>query len=59
MKFFLTVNQDKNITIIANEFMKQIISYFFSQKNTKDIFNSNIKIIDDKENSICEISEMQ
>ena len=59
MKFFLTVNQDKNITIIANEFMKQIISYFYSQKNINNIFNSNIKIIDDKENSICEISEMQ
>jgi len=59
MKFFLKVNQDKNITIIANEFMKQIISYFYSQKNINNIFNSNIKIIDDKENSICEISEMQ
>jgi 7-cyano-7-deazaguanine tRNA-ribosyltransferase len=58
MKFFLKVNQDKNITIIANEFMKQIISYFYSQKNIKNIFNSNIKIIDYKENSICEI-EMQ
>src|SRR5918993_1981469 len=58
MNFFLKVNQDKNITIIANEFMKQIISYFYSQKNIKNIFNSNIKIIDYKENSICEI-EMQ
>jgi 7-cyano-7-deazaguanine tRNA-ribosyltransferase len=52
LKFFLKVNHDKNITIIANEFMKQIISYFHSQKNIENIFNSsNIKITDYKETS--------
>ena len=50
MKFFLKINQNKKITIIANEFMKQIISHFHSQKNIKNIFNSNIKVIDYKEN---------
>ena len=55
MKFFLKVNQDKNITIISNEFMKQIISYFYSQKNIENIFNSNIRIIDYTEKSISEI----
>jgi hypothetical protein len=56
MKFFLKVNQGKNIIIIANEFMKQIIYYFRSQENINEIFNSNIKILDYKENTIFEIS---
>ena len=56
MKFFLKVNQGKNILIIANEFMKQIIYYFYSQENTIEIFNSNIKILDYKETIISEIS---
>lgn len=60
MKFFLKVNQGKNIIIIANEFMKQIIHYFFySQENIIKIFNSNIKIVDYKENILFEISEIQ
>ena len=50
MKFFLKINQNKKITIIANEFMKQIISYFHSQENTENVFNSKIKVIDYKEN---------
>jgi 7-cyano-7-deazaguanine tRNA-ribosyltransferase len=58
MKFFLKTNQNKKITIIANEFMKQIISHFHSQENIKNIFNSNIKIIDYKENGIYEISNI-
>ena len=60
MKFFLKDNQGKNIIIIANEFMKQIIHYFFySQENIIKIFNSNIKIVDYKENILFEISEIQ
>jgi len=61
MKFFLKVNHGKNIIIIANEFMKQIIHYFYSHENIIEIeiFNSNIKIVDYKENIICEISEIQ
>ena len=39
--------------------MKQIIYYFYSQENIIEIFNSNIKIVDYKENIICEISEIQ
>jgi len=58
MKFFLKINQNKKITIIANEFMKQIISHFHSQKNIKNIFNSNIKVIDYKENGIYDISNI-
>jgi 7-cyano-7-deazaguanine tRNA-ribosyltransferase len=61
MKFFLKVNQNKNknIIIIANEFMKQIINHFYSQENIIEIFNSNIKIVDYKENVLFEISEIQ
>ncbi|MGZ5491396.1 MAG: hypothetical protein ACXWE6_11720, partial [Nitrososphaeraceae archaeon] len=59
MKFFLKVNQGKNIMIIANEFMKQIIYYFYSQENIIEVFNSNIKIVDYKENILFEISEIQ
>ena len=59
MKFFLKVNQGKNIIIIANEFMKQIINHFYSQENIIEIFNSNIKIVDYKENVLFEISEIQ
>jgi len=36
--------------------MKQIIYYFYSQENTIEIFNSNIKILDYKETIISEIS---
>jgi len=39
--------------------MKQIIYYFYSQENIIKIFNSRIKIVDYKENIICEISEIQ
>ena len=61
MKFFLKANQNKNknIIIIANEFMKQIINHFYSQENIIEIFNSNIKIVDYKENVLFEISEIQ
>jgi hypothetical protein len=60
MNFFLKVNQNKNknIIIIANEFMKQIINHLYSQENIK-VFNSNIKIVDYKENVLFEISEIQ
>ena len=39
--------------------MKQIINHFYSQENIIEIFNSNIKIVDYKENVLFEISEIQ
>ncbi len=38
--------------------MKQIINHFYSQENIIEI-NSNIKIVDYKENVLFEISEIQ